>query len=130
MKKVYDWDINVTVSIPESKKNFQFTLSIHTTIKEINTRLAQKLNLDPFVTNFSFFHKYGYTTLSPQSTLQQNRITKNDVLLAKYTLIPGKPRNPKDEMSIKRFRTASAYGSRQEKELSLSNYEKGEYNDK
>ena len=41
MKKVYDYNIRVKVTVPESKKNFSFIISIHSTIKELNTKVAE-----------------------------------------------------------------------------------------
>jgi len=68
MKKVYDYNIRVKVSVPESKKNLFFIVSIHSTIKELNTKVAAAMQLDPFITNLDFSFNDWYI-LPPESTL-------------------------------------------------------------
>lgn len=86
MKKVVDYPINIKIYIPETKRSFTLNLSIHTTIKEINTIISKKLGYNPFITNFNFECPREYFILKPTSTLQQNRIRQGDTLYAKITL--------------------------------------------
>ena len=99
MKKVVDYQINIRISIPETKKTFELKLSIHTTIKEINSLISEKLGYDPFITNFNFESPRDYIILNPTSTLQQNRLRTGDILYAKITLITSN--NPKSSLESK-----------------------------
>lgn len=96
MKKVVDYPIQIKISIPETKRSFSFSLSIHTTIKEINSMVSQKLGYNPFLTNFNFESPRDYIILSPTSTLQQNNIRNNDTLFAKLTITS--TNNPKSSL--------------------------------
>jgi len=99
MKKVVDYPIKIKISIPETKRSYSLNLSIHTTIKEINSIVSQKLGYDPFITNFNFEDPRDFIILNPTSTLQQNRIRPGDTLNAKITLITST--NPKANLDTK-----------------------------
>ena len=99
MKKVIDYPIQLKISIPETKRSYTLTLSIHTTIKEINSIISQKLGYDPFITNFNFESPKEYIVLNPTSTLQQNRLRTGDTLVAKITLTTST--NPKNALESK-----------------------------
>ena len=99
MKKVVDYPISIKISVPETKKSYTLSLSIHTTIKEINSIISEKLGYDPFITNFNFESPRDFIILNPTSTLQQNRIRPGDTLHAKITLITSP--NPKANLDSK-----------------------------
>lgn len=86
MKKVVDYPIKIRISIPETKKSFDLNLSIHTTVKEINSIISQKLGFDPFITNFNFEAPRDFYIMNPTSTLLQNRVRSGDIIQAKITL--------------------------------------------
>lgn len=86
MKKVAHYNINITVSIPETKRLYPLNLSIHRTMKEINSIISEKLGYDPFITNFNFESPRDFIILNPTSTLLQNCIRNNDTIIAKLTI--------------------------------------------
>ena len=73
MKKVYDWDIGLSVYIENNNKTVKIVCSVHTTIHQLKLELCKKLNLMIFDTEVDIYGN-SHLPLKPTSTLQQNSI--------------------------------------------------------
>lgn len=71
MKKVYDWDIGLTIYIENNNKTIKIVCSIHTLIHQLKLEICKKLSLMPFDTQIDIYGT-GWKALKPTSTLQQN----------------------------------------------------------
>lgn len=81
MKKVYDWNVKLTIQVENNYKNIEIVCSVHTNIHQIKIELAKKLKLLILDSTIDiYYHKVE--PMKPTSTLLQNGIEKNAVLKA------------------------------------------------
>ena len=78
--------IDIVILIENAKKKYNISLMNNATIKEVSINLCNKLGLDSFSTNITFYSKNGFNELSQTSTLRQNFIKNKDCLIAKLDL--------------------------------------------
>lgn len=77
MKKVYDWDVGLTIKIENNNKIVNMVCSIHTTIHQLKIQICKKLNLLVFDTETDIYNcssgaRWG--AMKSTSTLLQNGI--------------------------------------------------------
>lgn len=82
MKKVYDWDVQLSIRIENNNKTVTVVCSVHTNIHQLKIELCKKLNLSIFDTEIDVYGiKNSWKPMSSISTLQQNGITQGHASL-------------------------------------------------
>ena len=81
MKKVYDWNIKLSVQVENNYKNIEIVCSVHTNIHQIKIELAKKLHLLILDSTIDLYYMKA-EPMKPTSTLLQNGIEKNTVVRA------------------------------------------------
>ena len=78
MKKVYDWNIELTIHIENNNKNIIIVSSVHTNIHALKIEICKKLGLLVFDTQIDLYGgRDKWRPMKPTSTLQQNDIQAN-----------------------------------------------------
>jgi|LakMenE01Jun11ns_1017448.scaffolds.fasta_scaffold9811099_1 hypothetical protein len=73
MKKVYDWNIPLTIHIENNNKILNIVCSVHTTVHQLKLEICKKLNLMVFDTEIDLYCN-GWRPMKSTSSLLQNGI--------------------------------------------------------
>mgnify|MGYP002861948214 FL=1 len=77
MKKVYDWDLGLTIKVENNNKIINIVCSVHTTVHQLKIEICKKLNLMIFDTEMDIFggnNSSSWRPMKSTSTLLQNGI--------------------------------------------------------
>ena len=75
MKKLYDWNINLTISVQNNHRSLNVICSVHTNIHQLKLQILKKLGMLVFDTEIDLFGGNSrWKPMKPTSSLQQNGI--------------------------------------------------------
>ena len=75
MQKLYDWNINLTISVQNNHRSLNVICSVHTNIHQLKLKILKQLGMRIFDTEIDLYGGNSkWKPLSPTSSLQQNGI--------------------------------------------------------
>lgn len=88
MKKTYDWNIKLYITMSNSQQKIEVVCSVHTNIHQLKIIVAKQLDLPILDTHIDLYFRSD-RALKSTSTLQQNEVSNNSHLTA--TIVRTKP---------------------------------------